>query len=121
MPNEQSGEPSNAHSNTQAIHGIEFVDIKKSYTPGPLKSDTPLAVKGISFAVAPGTLTTILGPSGCGKTTTLRMIAGLEQPSAGTIKIMGKDVTGFSPAERSVVLKASASRDFAEPGAKGFC
>ena len=86
----------------QSANGIEFIDIKKSYTPGPLKADTPLAVKGISFSVAPGTLTTILGPSGCGKTTTLRMIAGLEQPSAGTIKIMGKDVTGFSPAERNV-------------------
>ena len=88
----------------QSVSGIEFIDIKKSYTPGPLKADTPLAVKGISFSVAPGTLTTILGPSGCGKTTTLRMIAGLEQPSAGTIKIMGKDVTGFSPAERNVSL-----------------
>jgi iron(III) transport system ATP-binding protein len=84
--------------------GIEFVDIKKSYSPGPLKPESPLAVKGISFAVAPGTLTTILGPSGCGKTTTLRMIAGLEQPSAGSIKINGKDVTGFSPAERNVSL-----------------
>ena len=88
----------------QTAHGIEFIDIKKSYIPGLIKADTPLAVKGISFAVAPGTLTTILGPSGCGKTTTLRMIAGLEQPSAGSIKIMGNDVTGFSPAERNVSL-----------------
>ena len=91
-------------STAKSDHGIEFIDIKKSYTPGPLRADAPLAVKGISFAVAPGTLTTILGPSGCGKTTTLRMIAGLEQPSAGSIKIMGKDVTGFSPAERNVSL-----------------
>ena len=43
----------------------------------------PLAVDDVSFEVAPGTLTTLLGPSGCGKTTTLRMIAGLEAPSAG--------------------------------------
>ncbi len=84
--------------------GIEFIDVKKSYVPGPLKSDSALAVKGISFKVAPGTLTTILGPSGCGKTTTLRMVAGLEQPSAGTILIDGKDVTGFSPADRNVSL-----------------
>ena len=70
------------HAGEQSTSGIEFIDIKKSYTPGLLKVDTPLAVKGISFSVAPGTLTTILGPSGCGKTTTLRMIAGLEQPSA---------------------------------------
>lgn len=84
--------------------GIEFIDVKKTYAVGALKPDTPLAVKGISFAVEPGTLTTILGPSGCGKTTTLRMIAGLEQPSAGQIKIHGRDVTGFSPAERNVSL-----------------
>jgi iron(III) transport system ATP-binding protein len=84
--------------------GIEFVDVKKSYLPGPLTPQTPLAVKGIDFAVEKGTLTTILGPSGCGKTTTLRMIAGLEQPSAGSIRINGSDVTGFSPAERNVSL-----------------
>ena len=47
----------------------------------------------LSFDVAPGTLTTLLGPSGCGKTTTLRMIAGLEAPSAGSIRIGGRDVT----------------------------
>jgi iron(III) transport system ATP-binding protein len=84
--------------------GIEFINVKKSYAPGTLKPDSPLAVKGISFTVQPGTLTTILGPSGCGKTTTLRMIAGLEQPSAGQIKINGIDVTGFSPANRNVSL-----------------
>jgi iron(III) transport system ATP-binding protein len=85
-------------------HGIEFFNVKKSYSPGALKPDSPLAVKGISFAVDPGTLTTILGPSGCGKTTTLRMIAGLEQPSAGVIKINGTDVTGICAADRNVSL-----------------
>ena len=45
------------------------------------------AVSGISFTVESGTLVTLLGPSGCGKTTTLRMIAGLEEPSGGSIRI----------------------------------
>jgi iron(III) transport system ATP-binding protein len=49
-----------------------------------------LAVDGISFTVARGEHVTLLGPSGCGKTTTLRAIAGLEQPSSGAIRIDGK-------------------------------
>ena len=48
-----------------------------------------VAVKRISFAVRRGEHLTLLGPSGCGKTTTLRAIAGLEQPSAGGIRIGG--------------------------------
>src|ERR1043165_7814902 len=56
------------------------------------------AVRGVSFAVAPGEQLTLLGPSGCGKTTTLRAIAGLEQPSAGEIRIAGAPV--YSSAQR---------------------
>lgn len=80
---------------------IEFIDITKRY--GILKS-SPLAVKGISFTVPKGTLTTILGPSGCGKTTTLRMIAGLESPTSGQILIDGQDVTTLGPAQRNVSM-----------------
>ena len=67
-------------------------------------ADAPLAVSDISFTVPRGTLTTILGPSGCGKTTTLRLIAGLEAPSAGRIFIDGQDVTNLGPAERNVSM-----------------
>jgi iron(III) transport system ATP-binding protein len=80
---------------------IEFKNITKRY--GILKS-SPLAVKGISFTVPKGTLTTILGPSGCGKTTTLRMIAGLESPTTGEILIDGIDVTTLGPAQRNVSM-----------------
>ena len=51
--------------------------------------DVP-AVRGVSFVVHPGEQLTLLGPSGCGKTTTLRAIAGLEQPSGGSITIDGQ-------------------------------
>ncbi len=57
-----------------------------------------VAVDGIGFSVAPGEHVTLLGPSGCGKTTTLRAIAGLEEPSGGTIRIDGNTV--YAAAER---------------------
>jgi iron(III) transport system ATP-binding protein len=83
------------------MSAIVFKDITKRYGSD---ASAPLAVKGISFEVPTGTLTTILGPSGCGKTTTLRMIAGLESPTSGRITIDGKDVTTLGPAERNVSM-----------------
>ena len=80
--------------------GIEFRQVSKRYGDAA----SPLVVKGIDLVVPKGTLTTILGPSGCGKTTTLRMIAGLESPTAGTILIDGQDVTTLGPAERNVSM-----------------
>ena len=55
------------------------------------------AVRGVSFTVAAGEHLTLLGPSGCGKTTTLRAIAGLEQPESGEIRIDGSPVFATSP------------------------
>jgi iron(III) transport system ATP-binding protein len=83
------------------MNGIEFRNVDKRYGSDPA---APLAVKGVSFEVPEGTLATILGPSGCGKTTTLRMIAGLESPTAGSIFIAGRDVTTLGPAERNVSM-----------------
>jgi ABC-type branched-subunit amino acid transport system ATPase component len=57
-----------------------------------------VAVGGVSFSIAAGELVTLLGPSGCGKTTTLRAIAGLEDPSGGAIRLGGRTV--YSAAER---------------------
>ena len=81
--------------------GVEFRNITKRYGNDP---KTPYAVKGVSFSIARGTLTTILGPSGCGKTTVLRMIAGLESPTSGQILMDGKDVTTLGPADRNVSM-----------------
>jgi putative spermidine/putrescine transport system ATP-binding protein len=60
------------------------------------------AVAGIDLEVQPGEFFTMLGPSGSGKTTTLRMIAGFEDPTAGTIELAGADVRGVPPYERAV-------------------
>ncbi|MCZ8149097.1 MAG: ABC transporter ATP-binding protein, partial [Roseomonas sp.] len=62
------------------------------------------AVKPLDLVIEGGTLVTLLGPSGCGKTTLLRMIAGLEQASEGSISIGGRDVTLLSAGERNVSM-----------------
>jgi putative spermidine/putrescine transport system ATP-binding protein len=61
-----------------------------------------VAVAGIDLEVAAGEFFTMLGPSGSGKTTTLRMIAGFEDPSGGTIELAGEDVSGVPPYDRAV-------------------
>lgn len=65
---------------------------------------TTTAVDAISFDVAPGQFVILLGPSGCGKSTTLRMIAGLEQASAGRIQIGERDVTHLPPGDRGLSM-----------------
>jgi iron(III) transport system ATP-binding protein len=76
---------------------IEFRQVTKRY-------GEVTAVAGVSFVIGAGTLVTLLGPSGCGKTTILRMLAGLELPSSGTILIGGEDVTTRAAAERDVSM-----------------
>ncbi len=61
-----------------------------------------VAVDGIAASIEPGEFFSLLGPSGCGKTTTLRMIAGFEQPTAGEIVLDGVDVAEVPPHERNV-------------------
>ena len=80
-----------------AAASIEFRKVSKLY-------GDVAAVRDLSFTVAAGTLVTLLGPSGCGKTTTLRLIAGLELPSDGTILIGGNDVSQVSAADRDVSM-----------------
>src|ERR1051325_6198157 len=63
-----------------------------------------VAVKDSSFVVEDGEFFCLLGPSGCGKTTTLRMIAGLELPTAGTIQLGADDVTYRRAAERDIAF-----------------
>ena len=61
-----------------------------------------VAVNGVELAVARGEFVVLLGPSGCGKTTTLRMVAGLELPSGGTIRLGGRDITRLPASERDI-------------------
>ena len=62
------------------------------------------AVRSVSLDLAPGQFTALIGASGCGKSTTLRLLAGLEAPSAGRILLDGRDMTGATASERNVAL-----------------
>src|SRR6201996_3160188 len=62
------------------------------------------AVSDLSLTVDDGAFVVLLGPTGAGKTTTLRLVAGLEKPDAGRIRIAGQDVTSASPAQRDVAF-----------------
>jgi sn-glycerol 3-phosphate transport system ATP-binding protein len=62
------------------------------------------AVDHVSFIVRQGNLGALLGPSGCGKTTTLRLVAGLETVTSGSIAIAGQDVTTLPPVKRRVSM-----------------
>jgi spermidine/putrescine ABC transporter ATP-binding subunit len=78
-----------------SAYDVEFRGVTKRF--GDLT-----AVDGVSFQVRPGEFLSLLGPSGCGKTTSLRMIAGFEQPDAGEILIGGVDAVGTPPYRRNV-------------------
>jgi ABC-type Fe3+/spermidine/putrescine transport system ATPase subunit len=63
---------------------------------------THLAVDGVSLEIERGGLFALLGPSGCGKTTTLRMVAGFDQPTSGHVLLNGSPITHLAPYERNV-------------------
>jgi len=74
---------------------VQLRDITKRF-------GTMTAVDRVSLDVTPGEFLSLLGPSGCGKTTTLRMLAGFEQPDEGSILISGEEVAGVPPHKRDV-------------------
>lgn len=75
---------------------LELRNLKKSF------SQEEYVLQGINLQIKQGEFVTLLGASGCGKTTTLRIIAGLEQPDSGSVWLEGKDVTGLEPNQRDV-------------------
>jgi multiple sugar transport system ATP-binding protein len=77
---------------------VELEDVTKVYRGGTE------AVSSLDLDVPDGSFFVLVGPSGCGKTTVLRMVAGLEDVTAGTIRIAGRDVTEESPRNRDVAM-----------------
>jgi len=84
---------------SQDVPAIELENVVKEYVS---HGDVVRAVKGVSLSIAEGEFFSLLGPSGCGKTTTMRMIAGFEEPTSGVIRLHGADVTNVPPNKRDV-------------------
>ncbi len=79
------------------MDGVEIRQVEKSF-------GATRVLKGVSLVIAPGEFVSLVGPSGCGKTTLMRIIAGLESASAGSVGIAGEDVTGVRAADRDVAM-----------------
>lgn len=77
---------------------LELKNLNKTYSP------KVIPVKDVSLTVDNDEFLTLLGPSGCGKSTILRLIAGLEEPTRGQIKIGGQDVTHRQPGDRNIAM-----------------
>jgi len=83
---------------------ITVSGVSKSYSSGPIRKDV---VSECTFDIERGKLTVMIGPSGCGKSTLIRLLAGFEQPSTGTITLDGEPITGPS-SDRLVLFQESA-------------
>ncbi|MEM9747847.1 MAG: ABC transporter ATP-binding protein [Actinomycetota bacterium] len=80
------------------VSTVEFHRVRRAHDNGVV------AVRDVDLRVERGEFVVVLGPSGCGKTTLLRLIAGLDEPSAGIVALDGRDATGVRPQERNVAM-----------------
>ncbi|GII16904.1 ABC transporter ATP-binding protein [Planomonospora parontospora] len=100
MTEPQAGtEAAAAASDAPQVPAIELDGVVKEYLA---RGEVVQAVRGVTLTIAEGEFFSLLGPSGCGKTTTMRMIAGFEEPSRGTVRLHGRDVTDVPPDKRDV-------------------
>ena len=97
MTSRTDGARSDASATGQSL---TLTDLVKTYASRGRESVT--AVKGIDLDIEPGELVALLGPSGCGKTTTLRMIAGLETVTSGSIRIGDREISQLPASKRGI-------------------
>ncbi|HTR91567.1 MAG TPA: ABC transporter ATP-binding protein [Trebonia sp.] len=95
----QTRESASPEQATETLPAIELAGIYKEFNS---HGDVVQAVAGVDLEIGVGEFFSLLGPSGCGKTTTMRMIAGFEEPTRGEVKLYGKSVLGVPPNKRDV-------------------
>ena len=76
---------------------LDLVNIQKSFGPVHILHDVTIALEDGEFLV-------LVGPSGCGKSTLMNIIAGLEEPTGGALKLNGRDITQVAPAARDISM-----------------
>jgi len=79
---------------------LEARDVRKSFRQGPVELQV---LQGVAFSVAPGERAAIVGASGSGKTTLLQILGGLDPPTAGEVRVNGRDIHALSESERGVL------------------
>jgi ABC-type transport system involved in cytochrome bd biosynthesis fused ATPase/permease subunit len=92
---------------------VELRDVSKTFADGNV------AVDGLNLDVRDGEFMVLLGPSGCGKSTVLRMVAGLEDPTAGELYIDGELSTDLLPREREVAMGVPGFRPLSTYDGRG--
>jgi len=93
-----------AVSNTTMAASLNISGIRKVFGKASKAGGAVEVLKRIDIDVTPGEFLILVGPSGCGKSTLLNIIAGLEQPSEGVVRIAGRDVIGVPPAQRDIAM-----------------
>ncbi len=88
-----------AGQQSETLPAIELTGVVKEFHSG---GEVITAVRGLDLAIRQGEFFSMLGPSGCGKTTTMRIIAGFEEPTLGSVSLQGRDVTWDPPNKRDV-------------------
>ena len=97
VPPDPGGVPAMTHVRREGAGQLRLEGVTKSYGAAP-------ALHPLDLTVPAGRLVALLGPSGCGKTTTLRIVAGLEEPDAGRVHLDGRDITGVPCNRRGLGL-----------------
>jgi putative spermidine/putrescine transport system ATP-binding protein len=102
MPEKETAVASTQSRRSEGEPGAASADLDVNLVGVSKRYGDVVAVESLDLEVKRGEFFTLLGPSGSGKTTTLRMIAGFEEPDTGRVELAGRDVTGLPPYDRSV-------------------